>query len=152
MRFFGRKPDEELWEAMNRQVMSLARAKQIDEAYSVAQGLYEYSRKAYGKKHERTVKAINNLGYVLTKRKEYDAAESYLLMALQIAEKISGKYSLEVGLVTMNLAKLYRAKAEEIFALESGYGTAQQAGAPAERPQTEQNHMNRETVDLTSHI
>jgi len=121
MWFFNKKADDALWEESNKKVMSLARAKQIDEALAVARELYEYSRKGYGKHHQKTVKAINNLGYILTQKRDFDGAESYLLMALQICEKIYGKFSKEVGFVNVNLAKLYKAKAEEIFAMEESY-------------------------------
>jgi tetratricopeptide (TPR) repeat protein len=119
--WFSKKPDDALWEETNKKVLGLARAKQFDEALAVAQELYEYSRKGYGKKHQKTVKAINNLGYILTQKRDFDGAESYLLMALQICEKIYGKFSKEVAFVNVNLARLYKAKAEEIFDMEDSY-------------------------------
>ena len=121
MRFFSKKADDALWEESNRKVIALARGNNADEAAAVARELYEYSKKAYGKQHEKTIKAINNLGFVLTKKKDFEVAESYLLMALQISEKTYGKFSKEVGFVNMNLAKMYKAKADEIFEMESAY-------------------------------
>lgn len=118
---FNKKADDALWEESNRKVIALARDNNADEAVAVAKELYEYSIKAYGKQHEKTIKAINNLGYVLTRKKDFEAAESYLLMALQISEKAFGKFGKEVGFVNMNLAKMYKAKADEIFEMESVY-------------------------------
>lgn len=126
MWFFNKKADDALWEESNRKVIALARENNADEALAVAKELYEYSVKAYGKKHEKTIKAINNLGYILTKKKDFEVAESYLLMALQISEKTCGKFSKEVAFVNMNLAKLYKARADEIFEMESAYSEIHQ--------------------------
>jgi len=121
MWFFKKEADDALWEESNRKVIALSRENNADEAAAVAKELYEYSIKAYGKQHDKTIKAINNLGFVLAKKKDFEAAESYLLMALQISEKVFGKFSKEVGFVNMNLAKMYKAKADEIFDMESAY-------------------------------
>jgi len=119
--WFSKKADDALWEETNKKVIALARADKADEALAVAKELYEYSRKAYGKHHEKTVKAINNLGYVMTQKRDFDGAESYLLMALQISEKTYGKFSKEVAFVNMNLAKMYKAKADEIMDMEIAF-------------------------------
>lgn len=121
MWFFKKKADDALWGETNKKVLGLAREKKTDEALTVAKELYEYTVRAYGKRHQRTVKAINNLGYVFTQKRDFDKAESYLLMGLEISEKIHGKYSREVAFVNVNLSKLYMAKAQEIFDMEGGY-------------------------------
>ena len=121
MWFFSKKADDALWQETNSKVIALARENNVDEALAVAKELYEYSRKFYGKQHEKTVKAINNLGYIMTQKKDFDGAESYLLMALQISEKTYGKFSKEVAFVNMNLAKMYKAKADEIMDMEKAF-------------------------------
>jgi hypothetical protein len=106
------------WDLMNKSIIKLMGEKKIDDAHAVAQELFHYSKKYYGKNHGNTATALNNLGFINVMRKDFDKAESYLLMALQVTEKAYGKDSKEVAVVDMNLAKLYVAKAREIQALD----------------------------------
>jgi tetratricopeptide (TPR) repeat protein len=130
MRLFNRKPDEGKWEEINKEVLRLTKEKKLDEAIPLAAELFSYSKKFYGKRHEKTVVALNNLGYIYTIKKEFDEAESYLLLALQTSERVYGKYSREVAFVNMNLAKLYVAKATEIEDIAKVYEAAkEEAGA-----------------------
>jgi tetratricopeptide (TPR) repeat protein len=114
MWFLRKKIDPETWEEKNREVLRLTRENRTDEALHAGKNLLEYSKKVYGKRHENTATALNNLGTICTLCEEFDEAESYLLAALQIGERVSGKISKDVLVVNMNLAKLYTAKARKI--------------------------------------
>ncbi len=123
MGFFSKKaPDDERWAEMNRMVITLMSEKKIAEAQAVADELFAYSKSNYGKKHGNTATALNNLGFISIMKKEFDKAESYLLMALQVTEKAYGKDSRETAVVNVNLAKLYMAKAREIQMIERAFG------------------------------
>lgn len=114
MIWFGRKKgDAGIWEEMNREVMTLSRANP-KEAFAAGLSLLEYSRKGFGKKDQKTVTALNNLGTICTLLERFDDAESYLLAALQMSEKINGMLSKETLVLNMNLARLYTAKASKI--------------------------------------
>ncbi len=117
--FAGR--DEAKWEGMNREVIALMHGGKTGEALALARELYGYSRKAYGRKHERTANAINNLGFILTQEGKFDEAESCLLAGLEISEKLFGKSSREVALVNANLSRLYSRKSEDILALNEPF-------------------------------
>jgi hypothetical protein len=114
-----KEPDEAKWAEMNKMVVQLITEKKIDEAQAVADELFTYSKDAWGKGHSNTATALNNLGFVSIMKRDFDKAESYLLMALEVSEKAHGKDSKECAVVYMNLAKLYVAKAREIHKLEN---------------------------------
>ncbi len=117
---------------MNRAVISLIKEKKIDDALDVAQELFDYSRGAYGKKHGNTATALNNLGFLSIMTKDFEKAESYLLMALQVTEKAYGKDTREAAVIYMNLAKLYLAKAREVSTIESAFAQQQAEEEEAE--------------------
>jgi hypothetical protein len=120
--FGGKKEiDHSKWDEMNRMVVKLISEKKIKDAEAVAQELFNYSKDCYGKRHGNTATALNNLGFIGIMQKEFDKAESYLLMALQVTEKAYGKDSREAAVVNVNLAKLYMAKAREISAVEHAF-------------------------------
>ncbi len=114
MWFRRKKIDDQEWEALNREVVQLTRDNSMDQALAAAEKLFGLSRKAFGRRHKHTVTALNNLGIIHTLRREFDEAESCLLAALQMSEKVSGEISQEVAVVNMNLAKLYMAKVRMI--------------------------------------
>ena len=114
MWFRRKKINDQEWEALNREVVQLTRDNSMDQALASAEKLFGLSRKAFGRRHNHTVTALNNLGIIHTLRREFDEAESYLLAALQMSEKASGPHSQEVAVVNMNLAKLYMAKVRMI--------------------------------------
>lgn len=114
MWFFKKRIDEQEWEELNREVVTLTNDNKMDEALATGLELFRTSKKCFGKKHRHTVTALNNLGTIHTMRKEFSEAESYLLAALQMSEKVSGEMSIEVAVVNMNLANLYSVKAKTI--------------------------------------
>lgn len=109
-----RGKDDGKWEAMNREVISRLDAGQTGQALTLARELFDYSRKAYGRKHKRTANALNNLGFILMMEGKLDEAESSLLAGLELGEKVYGKSSREVGFVNANLSMLYMRKSGEI--------------------------------------
>ena len=115
------KKDDGKWEGMNREVIALMEEKKTGAALALARELYEYSRKAYGRKHKKTANAINNLGFILTMEGEFQEAESCLLAGLEISEKVYGKASREVALLNANLSRLYSRKSEDIIALNGAF-------------------------------
>lgn len=121
MRFLRKKPDDGIWQELNKSVIRLTKEGSFDQATAMALELLKVSKKNYGKWHEKTVKALNNLGYICTMKKDFEDAESYLLLGLQVSEKVYGKISREVAFVNMNLAKLYMAKADDINSIEKTF-------------------------------
>ncbi|MFZ4859535.1 MAG: tetratricopeptide repeat protein [Desulfuromonadaceae bacterium] len=114
MWFCRKKIDEQQWEEMNREVMQLIKENRNDEALELGLKLLQLGKDSFGKYHDNTVTALNNLGIVHTMRKDFSDAESYLLSALQIGEKVNGQISSQVALINMNLARLYTHKANQI--------------------------------------
>ena len=121
--FRRKKIDPEKWDEMNKMVLNLTKEKKLEEALSAAKELYKEALKNYGKKHKNTVTALNNLGFINMLKKDFDEAESYLLMALQVSEKVYGRFSKEVAVVNMNLGKLYMLKAKEIKDVITAFNT-----------------------------
>lgn len=114
MWFFKKKIDDQDWEGLNSEVVRLTNDRKMDEALTAGVKLLRLCKRNFGGKHKHTVTALNNLGTIHTLRKDFTEAESYLLAALQISEKVSGEMSIEVALVNMNLANLYSFKAKMI--------------------------------------
>lgn len=119
MNFFNRKKiDDDLWNKMFEKTRRLLQSGAMDLAEESAYELYEYSKthgaNQGGKLCERTINALNNIGYVHILKNEYGKAEYYLLDALQNCEEVYGKYSREVALVCMNLSKMYAARAKYV--------------------------------------
>jgi hypothetical protein len=116
------------WQELNGDVEKLIKEKKFDDALSFALELYDYAKKHYGKKHKKTLIAMNNLGIVNILRKDFDNAEAYLLLALETSEKISGKYCKEASMISLNLSRLYSARAlmkdedDEEFLEEGAFG------------------------------
>lgn len=117
--FQKKRPDSKKWAETNSELIRLAKEGKVDEAVGLAHELFKYSKKNYGKRHEKTITTLNNLGFVYILKKDFDDAESYLLMALQVSERVFGRLSREVAMVNVNLSKLYAAKAKEIQGIES---------------------------------
>ncbi len=114
MWFLGRKIDDQDWHDLNSKVINMTRENRLVDALVSAKELFALSKTNYGKKHVNMATALNNLGIIHSLRKEFDEAESYLLAALQISERVSGKVSKEVATVNMNLARLYTMKSKAI--------------------------------------
>jgi ABC-type transporter Mla subunit MlaD len=114
MWFRKKSYDDGKWNDLNREVMTLTREERMDDALARGKRLLTFTRREFGKNHVNLVTALNNLGIIHTLLRELDEAESYLLSALQAAERISGKISSEVAVVNMNLARLYTMKATMI--------------------------------------
>lgn len=127
--FKRKKVDPEKWDEMSKMVLNLTKEKRLDEALAAANELYKMALKNYGKKHKNTVTALNNLGFINMLKKDFDEAESYLLMALQVSEKVYGRFSKEAAVVNVNLSKLYMAKAKEISNIVSAFNADWQSEA-----------------------
>lgn len=120
MGFFSRdkEQDELKWREANSEVLRLARQGSYKEARALGEELHDFTRKVFGKEDAKAVKTANNLGYILMLSQEYDDAEAYMLMALQTAEKIFGKYEREVAMININLSRLYAFRANAIKGLD----------------------------------
>jgi tetratricopeptide (TPR) repeat protein len=110
-----KKADDEKWGEMNKEAARLTQEKKLDEALSFAEKAFNYTKKHYGKKDKKTVIALNNLGIINLLKKDFDEAEAYLLLALKLSEKISGKYGEHAAMINMNLAELHSARAKAIL-------------------------------------
>ncbi len=109
-----KKTDDEEWNEMNAEVARLTQEKNWDEALSLAEEVLRYTKKCYGKKDPKTIIALNNLGIVNLMNRDFEKAEAYLLLALQLTEKVSGKYSREALNINTNLARLHSERARVI--------------------------------------
>ncbi|HEX2923674.1 MAG TPA: tetratricopeptide repeat protein [Chloroflexota bacterium] len=103
--------DDEKWGEMNLEVARLTREKRLDEALELAQQLLKCARKSFGKRDKRTAVVLNNLGIINLLKEDFDEAEAYLLLALQVTEKVSGKHDRNVSAIDRNLARLHSARA-----------------------------------------
>lgn len=119
--FRRKKIDPEQWDELSKRILNLTKEKKLDEALVAANELYKLALKSYGKEHKNTVTALNNLGFINMLKKDFDEAESYLLMALQVSEEIYSRFSKEVAIVNMNLSRLYMTKAKEINNIVSAF-------------------------------
>lgn len=117
-----KKIDDEKWIEMNREVTRLTQEKKFDEALVLGQEIYDYTKKYYGKRDKRTVIVLNNLGIINLLKKDFDQAEAYLLLALQVTEKVSGKYGQHASMINTNLAELHSARAKMIHETNKIFG------------------------------
>lgn len=124
MNLFGRKKiDDAHWLSLYERIRQLAAGGDLRQAAEEAQYLYDYSVKHGGKGEDRTINALNNLGYIHMLRDEYEKAEYFLLDALQESETAFGKYSNEVAILCMNLGQMYLARAKYVATqIEAGDG------------------------------
>lgn len=114
MWFRRKQTDDQAWAELNREVMGLTKGNSLAEALAKGLELFRQSKRGYGTRHVNTVTALNNLGIIHTLRHDFEEAESFLLEALQISERVCGKISGEVAIVNKNLARLYTIKAQVI--------------------------------------
>ncbi len=119
MGIFRKKLPEKEWEEMNNTVLSVIKSRDLEKALTYAHNLYNITKKEYGSNHANSVTAINNLGFIYLMRKEFLKAESYLLLALETAEKVYGKYSKETALINANLSQLYISKTKEAYEIDA---------------------------------
>ncbi len=120
MGLFRKRLPEKEWEEMNNTVLGVIK-EDLDKALTYAHNLYNITKKEYGSNHANSVTAINNLGFIYLMKKEFLKAESYLLLALETAEKVYGKYSKETALINANLSQLYLSKAKEVYKIDNEY-------------------------------
>ncbi|NOX25424.1 MAG: tetratricopeptide repeat protein [Deltaproteobacteria bacterium] len=114
--FSSKKINDEYWLIQHAHISRMAHGGHLDFALERALALYEYSRENGGRRDQRTLNAMNNLGYLYTKQEEYEKAEYYLLAALEDSEDAFGKYSKEFAVLCMNIGKMYMARASHIAA------------------------------------
>jgi len=127
---------------MNRAVAGLTREQKLDEALSLAQEVFKYSKKWYGKRDKKTVVALNNIGILNLLKKDFDRAEAYLLLALRLSEKTSGKYGRHASMINVNLAELHSARAKMIQETNAIFGE----DAPAKRDAGVRYYMGGQDV------
>lgn len=118
MGIFKKRLPEEKWEEMNAAVLGSIKNRNFDKALTFARSLYRVSKKEYGLHHANSITAINNLGFIYLMRKEFLKSESYLLLALETAEKVCGKYNKETALINANLSQLYISKTKEAYEID----------------------------------
>lgn len=121
--FFSKKYDDSKWEELNREVIGLTRAQDTVRALSRCKELLKISNKHYGSKHRNTMVTLGNMGMIYLLRRELDQSESHFLQALEICEKLFGKFSKEYSAITTNLSQVFKAKAQEADSAVAAVGS-----------------------------
>jgi CHAT domain-containing protein/tetratricopeptide (TPR) repeat protein len=101
---------QDLWEKLNNQVMSLYQQARYAEAIPVAQRALEVAETTFGSAHERTATSLNNLAQLYRAQGRYGEAEPLYKRALEILEKALGPQHPDVATSLDNLAVLYNAQ------------------------------------------
>ena len=106
--------------SLYKQATELYQAGKFNEAIPIAQKSLEFSEKALGPDHPKTVSSLNNLGELYHSAGDYTKAEPLLQRALKIREEALGPDHPDTATSLNNLAGLHRdmgdyAKAEPLY-------------------------------------
>ena len=106
--------------ALNQQVNQLIEQGKYQEAIPIAERAVEMAKRVRGPEHSETADALNNLGFLFKKIRDYAKAEPLYREALQIRQKVLGSEHLDTATSLNNLGLLYKdmgeyAKAEPLL-------------------------------------
>ncbi len=118
---FAHAQDNE-WETLTKEVMSLYQKGQYDRAMVVAKKALDVAEKAMGPNHPDVAQSLNNLGSLYHDQGQYAQAEPLYKRSLAIREKALGPDHPDVAESLNNLAELYRktGRDTEAESLEAG--------------------------------
>ena len=106
--------------ALNQQVTQLIEQGKYQEAIPIAEGALVVARRARGLENSGTAIALNNLGFLFEKMRDYAKAEPLLQEALRIRQKVLWPEHPDIAVSLNNLALWYQdtgeyAKAEPLL-------------------------------------
>src|SRR5260370_839508 len=97
---------------LNHQVDQLIEQGKYQEAIPIAERALEAAKRARGPEHPETADALNTLGLLLKKIRDYTKAEPLYQEALRIRQKVLGREHPDTAESLNNLALLYWAMGE----------------------------------------
>ena len=98
--------------ALNQQVYQLIEQGKYQEAFYIAEKAVEAAKRVRGPEHPETADALNNLGLLFKKMRDYAKAEPLYQEALRIRQKVLGPEHPGTATSLNNLAGLYQAMGE----------------------------------------
>jgi tetratricopeptide (TPR) repeat protein len=98
---------ENIWKALNMQLVQLHKAGEIKEATIVAEEALNTAIKAFGENHIQVATSLNNLAAFYKSQGKFAEAEPLYTKALSIWETNLGKGHPDVGSCLNNLGDLY---------------------------------------------
>jgi len=98
---------ENIWKAMNMQLVQLHKMGEIKEATIVAEEALNTAIKAFGENHVQVATSLNNLAAFYKSQSKFAEAEPLYIKALSIWETNLGKDHPDVGSCLNNLGDLY---------------------------------------------
>ena len=113
------------WKEENQALVDLIRGGKAEEAMEAGQKLMDFVDRKFSKDAPEKATTYNNMGMVLMMHGEHELAEECFREALGMRQRLFGHDHRDVALVMMNLAQLYKIRAQQILALHH-----ETAGAP----------------------
>ena len=109
----GQKPDTTAskmseWDILNNKTGEYYKAGDYANALIFAQKALEQAEKDYGKKNEKYLSSLNDLGRLNYRTGQFEKAEEYNLKCLQIRKKVSGEKHSDYAGSCLNLANVYK--------------------------------------------
>jgi chromosomal replication initiation ATPase DnaA len=115
-KFGAPKADKSMvWKESNQELVDLIRSRKAEEALDVGQRLVDFVDRKFPKDAPEKATTYNNVGMALLLNSDFSLAEECFREALAMRIRIFGEEHREVAVVYMNLAQMYKVRAQQIL-------------------------------------
>jgi tetratricopeptide (TPR) repeat protein len=104
------------WQEKNTELVALIRSNRIDEAVELGQAIVEWVDRAYRKDAPEKATTYSNMGMAYMLIDDYELADKCFRESLEMRKRIFGNDHNEVGVILLNMVRLYKIQADRIFA------------------------------------
>ena len=116
-RSLGQDPKQQwTWKEKNDELVALIRGNRIDEAVELGQAIVEWVDRTYRKDAPEKATSYSNAGMAYMLADDYELADKCFREALEMRKRTFGKDHNEVGIILLNMVRLYKIQADRIFA------------------------------------
>jgi uncharacterized protein HemY len=112
----GQDPKQQwTWREKNDELVALIRGNRIEDAIELGQTIVDWVDRTFRKDAPEKATTYSNMGMAYMIGDDYELADKCFREALEMRRRIFGKDHNEVGVILMNMARLYKIQADRIF-------------------------------------